>query len=195
MLRIPGSHNYKCVQRNNGLAYSTTQVKVIKKWNGKRVPICLLIGSFHAYLVNRKLDQMHKLQNQFSKYSDSYGNRSTKLITWIERLLQNPLPDHRKYCLWRILSPYLLNVKKLSKEESYSIMNDWLDKCNKLERLNFNAKAKIKEGLKSASKGYYPISLEKLNQENKALYDTLVKRRSVIVLNYKDRDQKSAKII
>jgi hypothetical protein len=37
--------------------------------------------------------------------------------------------------------------------------------------LNFNAKIKIKEGLKGASKGYLPISLEKLKEENKELYD------------------------
>jgi hypothetical protein len=46
----------------------------------------------------------------------------------------------------------LLNVKKLPKEESYSVMKDWLDKCKKFEKLNFNAKIKIKEGLKGASK-------------------------------------------
>jgi hypothetical protein len=84
--------------------------------------------------------------------------------------LQTPLSDCRKYCIWRILSPYLLNVKKLSNEEAYSIMNDWLDKCNELETLNFNAKAKMNEGLKCASKGYYPVSLEKLKRENVVLY-------------------------
>ena len=64
------------------------------------------------------------------------------------------------------LSPYLLNVKKLSNKEAYSMMNDWLDKCNKVERLNFNAKAKIREGLNGASKAYYPISLEKLKSRD-----------------------------
>ena len=55
-------------------------------------------------------------------------------------------------------------------------MKDWLDKCNTLEKLNFNAKVKIKEGVKSAQKGYFPISLEKLKEENKALYDIVVNR-------------------
>jgi hypothetical protein len=95
------------------------------------------------------------------------------MIQFSSRVEQTPLSDHRKYCIWRILSPYLLNVKKLSKEEAYSIMNDWLDNCNKIEGLNFNGKAKIKEGLTNASKGYYPIRLEKLKEENKTLYDIL----------------------
>ena len=50
-----------------------------------------------------------------------------------------------------------------------------VDKCDKLEKLNFDPKIKIKEGLKGASKGYYPISMEKLKEENRQLYDVIVK--------------------
>jgi Primase X len=89
-------------------------------------------------------------------------------------MLENPLSDYRKYLIWRILSPYLLNVKNIPKEESYSVIKDWLDKCSKLERLNFNAKLKIKDGLKGA-RGYFPISLEKLKEENRELYEIVGK--------------------
>ncbi|MFL6419968.1 MAG: DNA primase noncatalytic subunit PriX [Nitrososphaeraceae archaeon] len=91
-------------------------------------------------------------------------------------ILEHPLLDHRKYIIWRILSPYLLNVKKLPKEEAYSIMKEWLDKCNKLEKLNFSPKIKIKDGLKGASKGYFPISMEKLKEENRQIYDLVLSR-------------------
>lgn len=65
-------------------------------------------------------------------------NQPTNNIKWIENgIVENPLPDHRKYIIWRILSPYLLNVKKLPKEESYSIIKDWLDECDKLEKTEF----------------------------------------------------------
>ena len=40
--------------------------------------------------------------------------------------------DQRNYCLWAILVPYLLNVKHLSQEDTSNILNEWLDKCNKL---------------------------------------------------------------
>jgi hypothetical protein len=104
-------------------------------------------------------------------------NQPTNNIKWIENgILKNPLHDHRKYIIWRILSPYLLNVKKLPKEESYSIIKDWLDRSNNIERLNFNPKIKIKEGIRGANKGYFPISLVKLKDENKQLYDVIVKR-------------------
>ena len=55
-----------------------------------------------------------------------------------------------------------------------------MDKCDKLEKLSFNAEIKIKEGLKDASKkGYLPISLEKLKEENKALYDIVIGKGDV----------------
>jgi hypothetical protein len=38
------------------------------------------------------------------------------------------------------------------------------------------AKIKIKKGLRGASNGYFPISLEKLKEENKALYDIVTNR-------------------
>lgn len=69
-----------------------------------------------------------------------------------------------------------MNIKKVPKEEAYSVMKDWLDKCDKLEKLIFNPKVKIKEGLKGASKGYFPISMEKLKEENKQLYDLILDR-------------------
>ena len=53
-------------------------------------------------------------------------------------------------------------------------MKEWLDKCDKLEKLNFNPKIKIKDGLRGASKGYLPISMEKLKEENRQLYDLIL---------------------
>jgi non-catalytic primase subunit PriX-like protein len=79
-------------------------------------------------------------------------------IPWIERLLKTPMPDHRKYCIWRILAPYLSNVKHLSFEESFDRINRWLDKCNKLEALDFDADTKINDCLNGViNKGYLPV--------------------------------------
>jgi hypothetical protein len=148
------------------------------------------LGHFRRWLIQKRFDDIEELKKQEEKKNrfqmivaaasqnqkDSNEARVNK-IKWIdERILENPLSDYRKYIIWRILSPYLLNIKKLPKEEAYSVMKDWLDKCNTLEKLNFNAKVKIKEGVKSAQKGYFPISLEKLKEENKALYDIVVNR-------------------
>jgi hypothetical protein len=62
------------------------------------------------------------------------------------------------------------------KEEAYSVMKEWLDKSDKIEKLSFNPKIKIKDGLKGASKGYFPISMEKLKEENRQLYDLVLNR-------------------
>jgi len=178
MLRIPGSHNSKYVQKNNYTADPSTQVRIVKEWNGKITysPIYLLVGSFLAYFVDQRFKEMKKPQKQqFSKYRYDNSNNSDTIIHWIESLLQTPLSDHRKYCIWRILAPYLMNVRNLSYEESFATIMNWLEKCKlQKRRLDFNAKAKIKEGLNSAQKkGYFPISLEKLKEENKALYDMI----------------------
>ena len=53
MLRIPGSYNSKCVNANNDVLDSEeTAVKILQKWNGQRPTMMLLIGSFHAHLVD-----------------------------------------------------------------------------------------------------------------------------------------------
>jgi hypothetical protein len=67
-------------------------------------------------------------------------------------------------------------VRKFPKEEAYSVLKEWLDKCDNIEKLNFNSKTKIKDGLKGASKGFLPISMEKLKEENRQLYDLVLYR-------------------
>ena len=56
-------------------------------------------------------------------------------IYWIENLLKIPIDDGRKTSICLILSPYLMNIKRLSYERSHSIIIDWLNKCSLLQRL------------------------------------------------------------
>jgi len=180
LLRIPGSLNSKSLANKN----KDPKAKIIQKWDGKRPSIQPLLRDFRRWLIQKRINDVAELKKQEKKHNkyqimtsqnQEPKNRINK-IKWIENgILENPLSDHRKYIIWRILSPYLLNVKSLPKEESYSVIKNWLDKCDKLEILNFNAKIKIKEGLRGASKGYFPISVEKLKEENKELYDIVVR--------------------
>ncbi len=183
MIRIPGSFNTKCAVRNNNIADYSTEVKIIQRWDGKRPKFNVLLYEFNIWLVDREVKKIRenvtRLERE-AKHKDVVGifdhNNS---IPWIETLLQTGLCDHRKYCIWRILTPYLLKIRGMSSEESFGFIKDWLDKCNELERLNFNPKSKIREGLMGASKGYYPISLEKLKDVDKELYDILIRRVSL----------------
>jgi Primase X len=102
-------------------------------------------------------------------------------IDWIEQLLQTPLQEHRKYCIWRILAPYFINVKHLSFDDSYNKIYQWLDRCNELKALDFDPETKINDSLnRAANTGYLPISFDNplkeprtLKTDNRELYDII----------------------
>ena len=163
MLRIPGSINSK-----NG-----EKVRIIQKWNGYRPNIKLLLEDFYVYLSSQRLAE---LEEKISwKFTNDDFRESTRLgcnsIQWIERLLQTPLSDYRKLAIWRVLAPYLLNIRGLSPVEAHGIMSEWLDKCSQLRRLDFNPSYRIKSVLNS-SKGFLPTSCEKL-KTNEGFYNLL----------------------
>jgi hypothetical protein len=167
MLRIPGSINSK-----NGQT-----VKIIQKWNHLKPEINYLLAGFTRYIINEKYIELIKAQKRERK-SSTYRDNNNR-VSWIERLLETPIQDHRKYCIWRVLTPYLLNIRKLSERETTDIIEDWLNRCNQLRRLDFNYKQKIKDGIEGAAEGYLPISLAKLREENGGLY-FLLKDRGLI---------------
>jgi hypothetical protein len=72
MIKIPGSHNSKCVERNsNGIADESKEVKIMERWDGNRPKITLLLGSFLAYLVDQKfkeIEHQRQKKQQFPKY-------------------------------------------------------------------------------------------------------------------------------
>ena len=128
MLRVPGSHNSKCVRANNGILSEKTEVKIIHKWDGR--------NNFHAYLVDQKIKQKQRdrqLRQQGYSITTTLG-----MIHWIEKLLTMPIADYRKYCIWRILAPYLINIKKLEDEQAANTIKEWLQKCNSVKRVSFD---------------------------------------------------------
>ena len=48
LLRVPGSHNWECVERNNNRSDSTTEVRVVQKWDGNRPAINWLLRDFRS---------------------------------------------------------------------------------------------------------------------------------------------------
>ena len=162
LARIPGTINSKCGQK----------VTIVQRWDGQRPAIQYLLRGFRRWLINAKIRQQ--------RITDSTKTRaqitSSTTISWIERLLQTPIDDYRKFVVWRILSPYLINIKKCSVDEASNLIKNWLDKCSQLRSLDFNPNYMIKYNINSAKRnGYLPISLEKLRTENAHLYNTLSK--------------------
>ncbi len=160
LLRIPGSINSK---------YST-EVSIVQKWNGYRPSIKLLIGDFYAYLGDNKVTK--KGQKHYNQSNNKFQT-STNNIPWIGKLLETPIEDGRKYALWRILCPYLENIKKMSPEESFLILDNWLDQCDMMKALGYNKHTLIKNKLRYVN-NYKPISHERLKKENNELYNKIV---------------------
>ena len=104
---------------------------------------------------------------------DQY-NGSSKALMWIEKLLhQTPIANGRKYCIWRILVPYLINRRHVSQEACMHLVTNWLYQCSDLKRLNFNANQRINDAIRRVGT-YGPVHPEKLNQEYPELYDLIV---------------------
>jgi hypothetical protein len=126
------------------------------------------LGSFHAWLADQRLKESRTRKGTFGgSYSDGKNT-----ILWIEHLLNIPIPDYRKLAIWRILVPYLLNIRGLSPDKAQGIVREWLVGCNKIRRLDFNPNHRIKSALNS-SKDFLPIGLDKLRAENEGFYNLL----------------------
>ena len=124
----------------------------------------------HAYLVDQKLKQRQRDRRQrHQEYSTTPGT-----ISWIEKLLTMPIADYRKYCIWHILAPYLINVKKLQDSEATDTIREWLKRCNSVKRVSFDDTSRIRYNIQSVRKhGFYPIGWNRLETDNVGLYNLL----------------------
>lgn len=177
LLRIPYTFNSKNLSANNENDREKAEVKIVQKFdndNVKSVNIKLLRGYRLSLADNDLLRKNKKMnsrrQNKTCNINDK--NELVKKYFWIEKLLQTPLPCFRRYCLYRILVPYLVNIRKLNSEKCYDVLKTWLEKCNELSKIPFNIESEIKTRL-FAVKDYEPLSLQKLRTENADLYELL----------------------
>ena len=176
LVRIPDTFNSKCLSR--GLSLEESKIRILQKWNGKRINGEAITHEFMTWLTKQEIsfksysNRLNSPKKNKTKYLGSgeshHQNKSSSRIEWIERLLQIPIEDQRKYCLWRIIGPYLLNVKHISEPETAKTMEKWLDLCNNLKKLDFEPKIKIYSIIKG-NKGFKPISYTKLKDENREL--------------------------
>jgi hypothetical protein len=120
LLRIPGSINSKYGNK----------VSIVKRWNGIRSPIPReFMEEFRIYLIQKKIDEQIQRQKMMmmllkSKRQNSITTSTNYYYGWIEKILQTPFPDCRKIIVDLVLAPYLINIKKLSYDESYQIIRD-----------------------------------------------------------------------
>ena len=168
LIRIPGTLNSK----------NAEQVRIIQQWDGKTPNIRWIASDFFDYLVDKrikKIKERKKREKSRSKYNLSshyHNDLSIRRIEWIEKLLQIPLEDYRKDCIWRILCPYLTNVKKLPEEEIIVILEKWLEKCDHTRKTDFNHRLVIKKNLRYV-KSYLPPSRDRIKEDLPKLYSIL----------------------
>lgn len=124
----------------------------------------------YNYEHRKKPDYIYRLRNRYTLYYE-----------WIERILQTPFEDYRKIISNLILAPYLIKIKKLSFQQCYHIIKEWLDKYNSLEKLDnsrsFNSR--ISYPLKNAkNKQIGPMNQHKTRTDSSysSLYNLLKKK-------------------
>ena len=170
LLRISNSFNAKGLAKGESLENS--KIKIIQEWNGDRPSIKFLLRDFRRYLINQKIKELNKkrtIEEGFSIKSNT--------IFWIEKLLNSPISDFRKNATNLILAPYLVSIKKLSYQQSFEILTEWLQKCNLFNKLDFNSDYLVKYALTTASqKRIPPMKLVTLKDRNLELYIILHKK-------------------
>jgi hypothetical protein len=142
LLRIPHTFNSKCNARG-----TDARVKIIQRFDALNIPQIdmRLLREFRLYLADLDIknksasinkEQEIRLCNSSDNYRSATGTISQS-YQWIEdKLLQTPIPDHRKFTIELLLAPYLVNIRHLSSfNEVYSIIEDWAQYCNTLRTL------------------------------------------------------------
>ena len=149
------------------------QVKIVQSWNGQRPDIRLLLGSFYAWI----LTEAKKQQEKVSKIITNSNFRKSE-IKWIENsLLKTPIEDYRKNAIALILAPYLINIRKISYDNAFSMIKEWLTKCNDLRHLDSNFDYRIKTSLYTAMrKQTLPMRLDTLEDRNRELHRLLIQK-------------------
>lgn len=188
MLRIPSSLNSHLIQFDErGKIIDIlpeAEVSIMKRWDGDRPPQSIikpLLTQYYVWLQVETIKDIQKRKKQEQEYKKyryrqgqiGQGNNNKKII-WIERLLDKPLDNFRKFCIWRVFVPYFINVKGLSRSDTFNATKTWLDRCNSITKLDFNVKQKIDYELDNVGT-WPPIPQVKLEQENNLFYLRLKK--------------------
>ena len=177
-IRVSGSINGRCLDNRHKRLLGNTKVKILQEWNGVRAPITReFIEDFRTYLEQKVTDQEQEQENNNNNQHQKYSNINNQSREWIEKLLKTPIEDFRKNATNLILAPYLMNIKKLSYQESFNILIEWLKRCDSIRKLDFNPMYLAKSALNIASqKRIPPMKLVTLMDRNLELYNILKKK-------------------
>jgi len=176
-IRVPGSINGKCLDNQHKRLLGNIKIKVLQEWNQVRAPITReFIEDFRTYLEQKETDQEQEQENNNTNRHQKYSNINNQSLEWIEKLLKTPISDFRKNATNLILASYLVNIKKLSYQESFNILIEWLKRCDSIRKLDFNPISLANSALNIATqKKIPPMKLETLKNRNSEIYQILQK--------------------
>ena len=85
--------------------------------------------------------------------------------TWIDRLLQTPIPDIRHRSVNLILAPYLVNNKNMTVEDATKTISEYIERCKKLDPSTRINESYIRYQCTYAKKrGLRPLSLTRAKE-------------------------------
>lgn len=129
--------------------------------------------------VARDIDTQIEAINHDRFFANRRVGKGTKnTIDWIEKLLDTPLDDFRKYIIKFILAPYLMNIRGFSRSDAFDNISTWLNNCDSVCRLRFNIDRKINEALDTV-RDYLPQGRNTLKREFTELY-TLLEKEGIV---------------
>lgn len=179
LLRVPGSINSKNLKL----------VEVVQEWNGIAPPANRMLTDFYIRLAAKRIAHESKLKEYYfqrkymKKNYNHFGSRTITDfsanaidgITWIEYLLEGEgIADYRKLMIDLVIAPYLVNIKQYDYDTARAMLAEWLDKCGRKKRLDFNPRFKISYALKRSLKtGITPMRLETMKNNYSDTYNEI----------------------
>lgn len=170
---------------------NTKKVELIQEWNNEQPAANRMLADFYIKLAARKLafkskhreyyyyptTHMRKNYRHFGHLVRSeYTGTVIDGITWIENLLNNSegMIDFRKLMIDLVIAPYLVNIKQYDYDTAYSKITEWLDKCGRRRRLDFNPRYKVNYALKRSLKtGIKPMKLDTMMNDYYSMYEIM----------------------
>ncbi|MGH9980945.1 MAG: hypothetical protein ACRD6U_05255 [Nitrososphaeraceae archaeon] len=124
-------------------------------------------------MIQKKIDENEQRQKNAIEIKKQNKNTTNKnYYEWIDKnILSNPFKNYRKIIVNLILAPYLVVMKKMSFEDSYRIIKEWLQKCDFLRKLDFNTRSVVNPAFMTAYKKQIPsMSIRTLKTNYNGLY-------------------------
>lgn len=114
-------------------------------------------------LPKAAVEHAKSLRQEYAAHEPS--STRTGSFAWVERLLAAPIPDIRHRAVYKILAPYLVNVKGLPEEEASAVIINYIERCKELDPNTRITPEYIKYQCRYArERGLRPLSLAKAKE-------------------------------